>query len=127
MFLFGAVDPIHAVRDLSVASAGRALEIIDVESKNTLITVTSFLFFPQRAWAGWICLHKVLVLYCGLVLLSSGCAVPSHILFFGHRIRALKFRPIRYSGIHLPQRINRGFGYLCNSVDLDLNDLSQGE
>lgn len=46
-FLFGAVDPIHAVGDLSKASAGRALEIIDVESKNTLITVTSSLFFPH--------------------------------------------------------------------------------
>lgn len=45
VFLFGALDPIHALGDLSIASAGRALEIIDVESKNTLITVTSSLFF----------------------------------------------------------------------------------
>lgn len=41
LFLLGAVEPIHGVGALSRASAGRALEIIDVESKNTLITVTS--------------------------------------------------------------------------------------
>lgn len=38
---------------------------------------------------------------------------------------ALRARPIKYSGVQLPQRINRGLGYLCTFVDLDLNlDLS---
>lgn len=55
-FLFGTLDPIHAVGDLSIASAGRALEIIDVES--TLITVTSSVVLPVQSGleqAGFVC------------------------------------------------------------------------
>lgn len=57
-FLFGALDPIHAVGDLSIASAGTALEIIDVESRNTLITVTSTVVLPAQSGleqAGFVC------------------------------------------------------------------------
>lgn len=87
-FLFGALDPTRAVGDLSIASAERALEIIDVESKNTLITVTSSVVLPMQSGleqAGFVC--TVSVLCCGLILLRSGCAVSSLISYFGHRIR----------------------------------------
>lgn len=123
MFLFGALDPIHAVGDLSIASAERALEIIDVESKNTLITVTSSVVLPMQSGleqAGFVC--TVSVLCCGLILLRSGCAVSSLISYFGRRIREhWAPDPSNIQGIHLPQRINRGFGYL------DPNDLLQGK
>lgn len=126
-FLFGALDPIHAVGDLSIASAGRALEIIDVESKNALIPVTSPTVLPVQSGleqAGFVC--TVLVLYCGLVLLRSGSAVSSIFCSSGTESENTEGQTVKYSGIHLPQGINRGFGYLSNSVDLDLNDLSQG-
>lgn len=46
VYQLGALDPIHAIVDLSIASAGRALEIIGVESKHTLSSLSHLLFLP---------------------------------------------------------------------------------
>lgn len=129
VYLLGALDLIHAIVDLSIASAGSALEIIGVESKNMPSSLSHhLLFLPYsqdfcRLSSRWrICLCKALVLWCGLILLGFMYAVTSPISLSGQT--ALRARPIKYSGIQPPQRINRGLGYLCTFVDLDLNDLS---
>lgn len=128
-FLFGALDPIHAVGEPSIASARRALEIMDVGSKNTLITVTSSVVPPVQlglVQAGFVCQSVSAVLWTHPPQAWVGCFQPNFDLWAQNR-GALRAKPIKYSNIHLPQRINRGFRYLCNSVELDLNDLSQGK
>lgn len=128
MFLFGALDPIHAAGDLSIASAGRTLEIIDVESKNTLITVTSSLFFPHSQG---LCRLDLSAQSVGAVLWTHPpqlwvcCSQPYSVLWTQNQSTEGQTHQIfrRPSSTE----INRGFGYLFNSVDLDLNDLSQGK
>lgn len=86
-FLFGALDPVHAVGDLSMASAGRAIEIIDVESKNTLITVTSSVILPVQSGleqAGFVCESVSAVLWtCPPSSGLSRCALSSFICSLG--------------------------------------------
>lgn len=128
-FLFGALDPINAVGDPSIASAGRALEIIDVGSKNTLMAVMSSVVPPVRSGlvqAGFVCQSVSAVLWTHPPQAWVCCFQPCFVLWAQNQ-RAVRAKPIKYSGIHLPQRINRRFRYLCNSVALDLNDLSQGK
>lgn len=97
VYLSGTLGPIHTVGDPSIASAGRALEIIGVESKNPLLSLShhlSFLLYSQEEFCRlssgwWICLYSVdSIMRC--------MYHQPYFMFWALRQTALKARPIKY-------------------------------
>lgn len=131
VYLLGASDQSHATVGLSITSAGRALEMVSVESKNTLMTVTSSVVSPLQPGLlqAQLRMADLSVQSVSTVAWAHppevyACYHQSCFIIWAWRQTALRARPIKYSGIQLPQGINRGLGYLCTFMDLDRNDLS---